>query len=159
MNYGFVIDVNPYDRFLLDFDIPEDDSVDIKKTLLQKYNLSVHHVLRKGNELVTTSTVTVTKGPLSPNLLASLRICLMNEQEVLNLDDLDPFKRISHGNEEQVVTVLDSLLQQLISQLEEGIGEAQDSSKLQKLAIKYRNNQKDILKEAKCHLETLTATN
>ena len=48
LNYGFMIDNNPYDRFRISFEIPLDTYYNTKSELLEKHGLSLDHYLRRG---------------------------------------------------------------------------------------------------------------
>jgi hypothetical protein len=104
MNYGFVLDKDPYDRYRIFLEIPEDDLMEEKMEVLERVGVSQDNFLRKGS--------------LSPKLLAALRICVMNEQEIKDSKTDESFNPIEHSisprNEEEMFTLFLNLLESLI---------------------------------------------
>jgi hypothetical protein len=51
LNYGFMIDDNPYDRFRINIEVPLDTYYDAKSKLIEDYALPLDNFLRKGLDL------------------------------------------------------------------------------------------------------------
>lgn len=137
-HYGFMTQDNPYDRYYIDFELPEHDSEKVKEqkmSLLKKFHLSLDHFFRRG--------------PIPSKMIAALRIALMNEQEVkraMKGGKWSPFTRKS--NDDIVCQTLKSTLEALIDMLNMDASTAAADSNLteiEKIALQYKASQHNVL--------------
>jgi hypothetical protein len=146
-NYGFVTQNNPYDRYFIEFELPEDDTEErreLKSQLLTKFNLSLEHFFRKGR--------------IPSKMLATLRICLLNEEELNTVDDENwtPFQPMD--NELQVLNTLQMTVEALIGMLPpvETIDEQETIPLDEQFAIQYQESQRQVLQESLSQIIELT---
>lgn len=149
--YGYVAENNPYDKFYFELSYPEDGNEDIKREILEKYNLSVEHYFIKGN--------------IPSKLMAAMRILLLSEEDV-DLDAIledetnkfNPYEQVSKTNEEGLLQTLIATLESLLGNLQE---EEDDDAALVlktqtangKLALRYKQVVVEILQSS---LDTLS---
>lgn len=134
--YGFL---NPsFDIVPITLEPPE-ESVEEKTVLLNSLGLSLNHFLHSF-------------GGVSPSLLATLRICLIKPsdlQELVNkkINWFDPIPNIEEQVIETLNNLVDSLLQEYTTTVQEDEEQLQDASLTEhgKLGILYRISQKKVL--------------
>jgi len=129
LNYGFMTNNNPYDRLRISFEVPMDPYYEIREQYLQKFQLPLDHYLRRG--------------PLSTQLMATLRVCALNEEDFGESiqNNLNPLEKISDQNECNMKKMLSNVLIKLDEEFH-----IDEKDNALSWALQYVENQKEILK-------------
>jgi len=144
MYYGYLDSNNPYDRVMINFELPEDGLADQKLDILTQHGLGLEQYVRIGQ--------------IPTKLLAALRISLATDTELAAvIYGQDPEAPLSARNEKEIISTLAVLLEGiLLQQLEardDDLDEdmallAEDFTPKERLAIQYKLLQKEILQNA-----------
>jgi hypothetical protein len=133
MSYGFVMEQNPYDRFAIDFEIPEEDKADVQET---KRQILARNELSVENHYFT--------GVIPDKMLATLRVCLANDNDLGKIKKgSSVFNKINQENEERVKGTITGTLEMFVNMLE--TAETVNTEEDMQVACKFRQMQRSIL--------------